>query len=722
MAYLNGNMNIMRFVTRENEAPRYKEIFPLKVDSVGDAVSEWYLYGNKQGVGEKQIVKGNLPLNFVSDGTNLENYRVYGTAEGAGEIGNLFNKNAPYTSGKYLNTSGAEVSGATWGISEYIPIEGNTTYTAYNLSGSGASACWYDENKTYIDGEAYAGAATISFSLPSNARYIRLTLRLINPSNVNTLMLIKGTIPPPEYIPFGYKIPLVTVSGTESKDTVIPIGDTKLKAGDFIDYKSGKIYKAKRIHEDTVTIDGIEWDILDYDHDEVYKADGTRAKHTVTIQTHDCINELQYSARQAAFAFPNGLAAGTYHFTVGAHPWVAGNVGKVLTFTLSSAIPAGGQLVFNGVYNQTLVGTTVSVFASATETTASETATMTEGSTGTDLGTILRSKTDTINSIDRALSGSNNCLKSPMHQYLNSDKTAGNVWTPQTVFDRPPIWASTIAGFLNGKSNNFISHIGTTKKTTGLSNVDGGGTAVHDEKVFLLSCSEVYAGDEYTGGEGTPYLYYKDYSDNPSPSKAADSNRIKYHAGTATNWWLRSPVAGNASAVMRVNTSGLWHNTIAIAIGDTSVAPACCIVLDDIDDWVKQTFYTETTVDLPAIETFNGDNTLDSTETLGETTITQGYHVPLDIRSENNEKHMDIYIGDSPLTEGQSVSRDSTGIEIEVEQGTSVIETTLTNKPEMIITPDSYDKIKDMLLNTKQYDYNETQTDYITDEVTEVTQ
>lgn len=139
----------------------------------------------------------------------------------------------------------------------------------------------------------------------------------------------------------------------------------------------------------------------------------------------------------------------------------------------------------------------------------------------------------------------------------------------------------------------------------------------------------------------------------------------------------------------------------------------------NIEDYLEP---TDPPLPLPAIETFKGTNTLDSTETLGETTITQGYQVPLDIRSENNEKHMDIYIGGSPLTEGQRVSRDSTGIEIEVERGQSVIDTTLENKPEMIVTPDSYDKIKDMLLNTKQYDYNETQSDTITDEVTEVTQ
>lgn len=417
----------------------------------------------------------------------------------------------------------------------------------------------------------------------------------------------------------GYKIPL-TVSGTETKTTDVYIGDTKLMAGDYIDYKTGKICKAKRIHEDTVTIDGIEWDILDYDHDEVYKADGTRAKHTVTIQTHDIINELQYSARQATFAFSNGLAAGAYKFAVGAHPWVARDVGKVLTFTIANAIPAGGQLVFNGAYNKTLVGTTISVFASPTSTTAAETVTMTEGDTGTDLGTILRSKTDAINSIDRALLGSNNWLESAMRQFINSDKTAGNAWTPQTVFDRPPTWTSITDGFLNGKSTNFISHIGTAKKTTGLNSIsDGGGTAVNDEKFFLLSQSEVYMGDEYKGGEDAPYAYYKNYSDNQSASTGADKNRIKYRAGVAKNWWLRSPYVGFASNVRLVTPSGAWDNHRATYAN--GVAPACCIVLDDMDDWVRQTFYTEVDADLPAIETFKGTNTLDSTETLGEVTI-----------------------------------------------------------------------------------------------------
>lgn len=332
------------------------------------------------------------------------------------------------------------------------------------------------------------------------------------------------------------------------------------------------------IHGDEVivheTAAKLYFDIIDIDKDTPSDSQFT---HSLTLQLHDVYVDLQYCARQAAFAFPEGLAAGTYKFTVGAHPWVAGDVNKVLTFTLANAIAAGGQLVFNGAHDSTLVGKTISVFASPTSTTAAETVTMTEGDTGTDLGTILRSKTDAINSIDRALLGSNNWIESAMRQYLNSDKAAGSVWTPQTVFDRPPTWATTTAGFLHGIDPDFVAVLGNVKKTTGLNNIsDGGGTAVHDEKFFLLSRSEVYMGDEYTGGEDTPYAYYKNYSDNQTPSTSADKNRIKYRAGVAKNWWLRSPYASNASYVRLVGTSGAWNTYNATyACG---VAPACCIV------------------------------------------------------------------------------------------------------------------------------------------------
>ena len=135
------------------------------------------------------------------------------------------------------------------------------------------------------------------------------------------------------------------------------------------------------VHE---TAAKLYFDVIDIDKDTPSDPQFT---HSLTLLLHDVYIDLQYCARQAAFAFAEGLAAGTYKFTVGAHPWVAGDVNKVLTFTLANDIAAGGQLVFNGSHNATLVGTTITAFASTTSTTAAETVTMIEGNTGTDLGT-----------------------------------------------------------------------------------------------------------------------------------------------------------------------------------------------------------------------------------------------------------------------------------------------------------------------------------------------
>ena len=326
------------------------------------------------------------------------------------------------------------------------------------------------------------------------------------------------------------------------------------------------------VHE---TAAKLAFDVIGIDHDT---PSDSQYEHSLTVQLHDCIVELQFCARQALFAFPEGLAAGTYHFTIGAQPWYASDVNKTVQFTLASAIAAGGQLVINNAYNATAIGSTISAFASVTASTAVETVTMSEGSAGTDLGTVNNAKTGNINSIQRALLGSNNWGESALRQYLNSDKPAGQVWTPASVFDRAPSWAASSAGFLYGLDPEFVKVLGNVKKKTALNTVsDGGGSIETDEKVFLLSRSEIYAGDNITGGEGTPYAYYSMFSDYNAPNTGADTNRIKYRAGVAKYWWLRSPYVGYAYTVCSVFPSGAF-NSYSHATISYGVAPACVIV------------------------------------------------------------------------------------------------------------------------------------------------
>ncbi|MBQ1569559.1 MAG: hypothetical protein IIZ78_00440 [Clostridiales bacterium] len=416
--------------------------------------------------------------------------------------------------------------------------------------------------------------------------------------------------------PAGYKISL-SVNDTP---TPIYIGESKLGSDEYVDYQDRKIYKLKEVHEDTVTIDGVVWDILGYDHDEVYDGEGNLAQHSVTIQTHDCIAELQFDAREALFAFPNGASAGTYHFTVSQQQWYSGDVGKTMQFTLLNDIPANGVIVLGNGYNATMIGSTISIYASPSATTANETATISEGSGGTDLGSVGNAISGDTNSIQRALLGNNTYHQSAIRQYLNSDGTAGTYWMPQNKWDRPPSWRANQAGFLNAYSANFKSAIGTTKKVTALNTVtDGGGTETTNEKVFLLSETEAYCG----GSEGTAYSYYANYSDLSEAGIGEDSNRIKTYNGAATYWWFRCPNISNPINIYIIDSLGKRLNSSTD--GDHGISPAVCIPLDNInnDSYLQSLFLkpVDPPAPLPAI-TASGENTITSTETLGDVELT----------------------------------------------------------------------------------------------------
>lgn len=325
------------------------------------------------------------------------------------------------------------------------------------------------------------------------------------------------------------------------------------------------------VHE---TASSLVWDVLGIDCDTPADSQFT---HSVTLGLHDCLAGLQFDAREALFYFEEGLAAGTYNFTVKAHSWVSGDVNKTFQFTLTQAIPAKGQLVLQVAYNVTIAGSTAKTYSSSTSTTEIETVTITEGSGGTSLGDVNNAISGGTNSLQRGLTGNNRYSQSAMRQYLNSNAAAGSVWTPKNVWDRAPSWATTTAGFLNGMDEDFLSVIGEVTKRTALNTVsDGGGYEDTIEKFFLLSRSEVYGGNEVTGGEGAAYPYYSDYSDLGSAGTGNDSNRIKYRSGSAQYWWLRSPNAGNASRVRLVCTTG--DISINSAGSSYGVAPACCII------------------------------------------------------------------------------------------------------------------------------------------------
>lgn len=297
------------------------------------------------------------------------------------------------------------------------------------------------------------------------------------------------------------------------------------------------------------------WDVIGIDHDT--PAD-SRFTHSLTLQLHDCFpDQLQFDSAEAFYYASAEMAAGTYHFTVSNTDY---------QFTLSSAVPAGGQLIL------TYSGNTPSTIAiSATKGgVAAGSIAVSVGNGGTEIATF--------NSISRVRYGSNNYKNSAIRQWLNSNAAAGSVWTPKTDYDRPPDWVSTADGFMKGLDADFVSVIGETNITFLNPRVDGSNTETIVDKFFLLSRSEVYGEPETENvNDGTPYPYYADNSDLSSAGSGADSNRMKYINNTAVPIWLRTPDYGSAQwgrAVSKVN-GGITSDSADKSKG---IAPACNII------------------------------------------------------------------------------------------------------------------------------------------------
>lgn len=332
----------------------------------------------------------------------------------------------------------------------------------------------------------------------------------------------------------------------------------------------------------------ITWVIIAFDEDV---PPDPQFKYSITLMMKEQWDAtVQFDEREALFYFPNGLEVdsenGSYfYFTIGAQPWYSADVGKSYMFKLEQSIPAGGQLVINNRFNATCLNATLSTYRPMNSsdrvewTTPIETVTMSrwDEENGNFLGTPNNSIQGNINSIQRALLGSNNYKESAVAQWLNSAKESGAVWYPQTKFDRPPSWFSSLKGFMNGMDADFLAVVQpTTIKTARNTVTDGGGYDIATDMFYLLSKPQIYGGATISGiDEGSAYEYYQHYSDLNSAGIDTDKNRIKTCNGSAERYWLRSPFADSGIYVWHVKPTGqLSYSNAASANG---VAAACTI-------------------------------------------------------------------------------------------------------------------------------------------------
>jgi lysophospholipase L1-like esterase len=142
---------------------------------------------------------------------------------------NLFDKSAR-TVGQYIDhTTGNLIVDATRDVSDYIPVEANTSYRPnyYNR------VIYYDVSKTFISGIVSAG----TFTTPTNAKYMRMVM---SAGQADTFQVVLGSVMP-DYEP--YKPPIISKENLE-----LIIGNKNLETKSVSEEKTTFINKSDNLY------------------------------------------------------------------------------------------------------------------------------------------------------------------------------------------------------------------------------------------------------------------------------------------------------------------------------------------------------------------------------------------------------------------------------------------------------------------------------------------
>jgi len=312
------------------------------------------------------------------------------------------------------------------------------------------------------------------------------------------------------------------------------------------------------------------------------------------IQSHYAMEACQFDAAEAFYVVTgSALAAGTYNITMG-NAWGQIVANKTYQFTLTQDVPVGGQLLLG--LESTTTGFSdkapnlwrVWVFASATATTPTEKLTLTEGATGTSLGTLASATkygTSGMNNMQRCSYGYNRWAQSGLRQRLNSSAAAGAWWTAQNPYDRAPEQLSTLRGFMAGFDDAFLNIIKPVKVRTALNTLSDSEIGTYEDTFdtfFPASLEQEYIVPQASDVEGEYWEYWKRRLGLSSPQAQGNGGtnayhiRYAYNARTSAQYCrLRSATRAYACYTWFVGTSGTASNSSAANVA--RCAPACVI-------------------------------------------------------------------------------------------------------------------------------------------------
>lgn len=174
---------------------------------------------------------GTLPATYSANGSMLADYRVYGSAGGAGNrTENLYDITTQIPVSVNSNKSG------------YIHVEAGTTYTMWHDKTDNIERALQicDSSKAVIAQVPITPRVnSFTFNTNNSAAYVVI----IYPAKSTQVMFVEGSTAPSEYIPYGYEVDMSVSDGTTSITTPIYIGSDPLGDDEYVSFKEQKIYR-----------------------------------------------------------------------------------------------------------------------------------------------------------------------------------------------------------------------------------------------------------------------------------------------------------------------------------------------------------------------------------------------------------------------------------------------------------------------------------------------
>lgn len=288
----------------------------------------------------------------------------------------------------------------------------------------------------------------------------------------------------------------------------------------------------------TEIADSVEMCVADIDENGKY----------VSFVPARALMSVSFDEQEAIYYCENGLAAGTYNFSLPSGYEESYSEGwTAFSFTLKKDVPAGGQLVLLWDYQTPISYGRIASYSSPYANNASEYVFIRSGTEGTSLGTISRwgKITGNINNILRARYGSNIYKTSAIRQYINSTAKKGEWWHPTGKFDRVPSYLNYESGLLHGIDAEVLSVLSDQTYTSCLPRATLGTdepSVTLTDKVVIPAKVEVFGSDENTDvSEGKALPLFAENSSLALPGTDADRGRIiKDIYGNACSVWLRT--------------------------------------------------------------------------------------------------------------------------------------------------------------------------------------